>query len=353
MMTRGGRWLLYGATGYTGRLVAEEAVRRGLRPVLAGRDPAKVGALAAQLGLEHHVFDLLGPAYVREIAAGYDAVLHCAGPFIETYKPMVEGCIAAGTHYLDITGEIAVFEGCFRRHERAAEAGVVLLPGVGFDVVPSDCLAATLHRRLPAATSLVLAFGGGAGVSRGTAATMVLGMGLGGAVRRAGEIRRVPLAWQARTIPFRDKPRTAVTIPWGDVSTAYRSTGIPDITVFTAMPRRTIRLLRALRLAAPLLGIPALRRLARARVEATVTGPSAEQRDRARMQLWGEVRDAAGGRLAATLETPEGYAFTAMAAVECVRRLLAGGVPAGAHTPSTAFGADFVTTLPGCQFADA
>ncbi|MCU0623244.1 MAG: NAD(P)H-binding protein [Gemmatimonadaceae bacterium] len=349
MSQRTGRWLLYGATGYTGTLIAREAVRRGLRPVLAGRDPGKVATLARELGLDHVVFDLLGPAYVAKAVAGYDAVLHCAGPFIDTYRPMLDGCLEAGTHYLDITGEIAVFEGCARRDDRAKAAGVVVLPGVGFDVVPSDCLAATLKGALPSATSLELAFGGGAGLSRGTARTMVGGMGQGGAVRRGGTIVRVPLAWRARTIAFRDKPRYTMTIPWGDVSTAFHSTAIPDITVYTAAPPRTVRLLRLARLVTPLLGLGVVKRWALRRVDATITGPSAAQRDATRMQLWGRAADGAGRVVEATLVTPEGYALTAVTAVESVVRLLAGGVAPGFRTPSTAFGAGFIREIDGCE----
>lgn len=348
-MSRRGRWLIYGATGYTGTLIAREAVRRGLTPVLAGRHPGKVGALAAELGLDHVVFDLLGPAYVEKAVAGFDAVVHCAGPFIETYKPMLEGCLAAGTHYLDITGEIAVFEGCARRDDAAKAAGVVVLPGVGFDVVPSDCLAATLKAALPTATSLELAFGGGAGFSRGTARTMVSGLGQGGAIRRGGKIVRVPMAWRARQVPFADKPRLVMSIPWGDVSTAFHSTGIPDIVVSTATPPRTVRMLKLARVITPLLGLAPVKAWALRRVDATVTGPTAAQRETARMQLWGLATDPQGRRAEATLETPEGYALTAATAVECLVRLLAGGVPAGFQTPSRAFGADFITQMPGCE----
>jgi len=349
MPPRGGRWLLYGATGYTGTLIAREAVRRGLRPVLAGRHPAKVAGLATELGLDHLVFDLLGPAYVAKIVSGFDAVLHCAGPFVDTYRAMVDGCLEAKTHYLDITGEIAVFEGCARRDARAKDAGIVLLPGVGFDVVPSDCLAASLAAALPGAVSLELAFGGGAGFSRGTARTMVGGLGHGGAVRRAGAITRVPLAWRARTIPFRDKPRFAMSIPWGDVSTAFHSTGIPDIVVYTATPKRTVRWLRLARWLTPVLRLPAVQRWALRRVDATVTGPTAEQRATARMQLWGRARDAAGLEVSGTLVTPEGYALTAATAVECLVRLLAGGVAPGFRTPASAFGAGLIGDIPGCE----
>ncbi len=348
-----GRWMIYGANGYTGRLIAAEAVRRGLRPVLAGRNAEQVAGLAQSLGLEHAIFDLLGPAYVAKALAGFDLVLHCAGPFFETYRTMVEACLQSGTHYLDITGEIAVFEGCFRRDDAAKAAGIVLLPGVGFDVVPSDCLAATLAARLPGATHLELAFGGGAGWSRGTAKTMVSGMGQGGAIRRGGRITRVPVAWRTRLIPFRDRSRNAVTIPWGDVSTAWHSTRIPNIEVYTAMAPKAVARMRLLRLAGPLLMLPPVRALALRRVEATVTGPSAQQRESSMMQLWGRASDEQGHAVEATLVTPEGYTLTALTAVECVQRLLAGAVPAGTHTPTTAFGASLISAIPGCDLQPA
>src|SRR5437762_9987666 len=149
-------WLLYGANGYAGELAARRAVEGGERPVLAGRRAEEVGRLAGALGLEHRVFGLDDGAAVEKGLSGMAAVLHCAGPFSRTAMPMAEGCLRARAHYLDITGEIEVFEALAARGEEARQTGVSLLPGVGFDVVPSDCLAAHLHRRLPTATHLAL-----------------------------------------------------------------------------------------------------------------------------------------------------------------------------------------------------
>jgi short subunit dehydrogenase-like uncharacterized protein len=146
-------WMIYGANGYTGRLIARLAVQRGERPILAGRDAAAVGALAAELDLPHRAVSLHDAAGLREALSGVAVVAHCAGPFDLTAAPMVEACLATGTHYVDITGEIGVFEAVFARDDDARAAGVVLLPGAGFDVVPTDCLAAMLHAALPTATS--------------------------------------------------------------------------------------------------------------------------------------------------------------------------------------------------------
>jgi short subunit dehydrogenase-like uncharacterized protein len=344
-------WMIYGANGYTGELAAREAVRRGLSPVLAGRNAGAVAALARELGLEARVFGLDDPAALRAGLAGAAAVLHCAGPFVRTAEPMVAACLEAGASYLDITGEIAVFEQVLApgRAEAAQRAGVALLPGVGFDVVPSDCLAARLARALPDASSLVLAFtSDGGGFSRGTAKTVIESFPAAGAVRRGGRIVPVPLAWKERDIPELPRGRRhVVTIPWGDVSTAWHSTKIPDIEVYTGMPPKAARRLRRLQPFLPLAGWGPVKRFLQRRVDAKVAGPSAEVRERARMYLWGEARNPAGEAATATLETPEGYALTAVSAVTAVEKVLAGAVPPGSWTPSQAFGADFVDTLPG------
>lgn len=345
-----GTWMIYGATGYTGELAAREAVARGLRPVLAGRNAESVGALARELGLEHRAFGLDDAGALARGIDGMAAVLHCAGPFVRTSRAMVMACLAARVHYLDITGEIAVFEKVLARGEEARAAGVALLPGVGFDVVPSDCLAACLAAALPDAAELILAFASDrATVSRGTMKTMIESLPHAGAVRRGGRIVPVPVAWDAREIDFGGRlgKRWAMTIPWGDVSTAWHSTGIPDIRVYTGTPPSQIRRMRRLRPFLPLAGWKPLKRFLQRRVDRRAPGPSEEARRTARVHLWGEVKNAAGTRATATLETPEAYHLTAVSAVECARRAAAGEVPAGAWTPSKAFGAHFVDTLPG------
>ena len=128
-------WLIYGANGYTGTLIAQEAVSRGLRPVLAGRSQA-VAEMATRLGLPHRVLGLDDAAAVREGLAGMTAVLHCAGPFAHTYRAVADACLAGHVHYLDVTGETGVFEGLAALDAAARAATVMLLPGVGFDVVP-------------------------------------------------------------------------------------------------------------------------------------------------------------------------------------------------------------------------
>jgi short subunit dehydrogenase-like uncharacterized protein len=349
----GKTWMIYGANGYTGELVARRAAAAGERPILAGRGAAGVKALAAQLDLPARVFPLTDPGSLRANLVDVDAVLHCAGPFLHTSRPLVDACLAGGTHYLDITGEIPVFEAIFARDAEARAAGVALLPGVGFDVVPSDCLAARLAAALPGATRLELAFhSAGSGFSHGTLTTMIESLPAAGAVRREGKIVPVPAAFDAREIPFSCGPRWAVTIPWGDVSTAFHTTGIPNIRVYAAVPPSAIRRLRRFRPLLPLAGLAPVKALLKAWVDRKVTGPDEHARETARTFLWGRVADDEGHEITATLETPEGYALTAASALECTRRLRAGAVAPGAWTPAKAFGADLVAELPGVVVGD-
>lgn len=342
-------WMIYGANGYTGELAAREAVKKGLSPILAGRNAGALGKLGRELDLPVRTFPLDDPQAAAAELYGVKAVLHCAGPFIHTSAPMVDACLATGAHYLDITGEIAVFEAVLARGEEARRAGVALIPGVGFDVVPSDCLAARLAAELPDATELELAFyAEGGSVSRGTMKTMIESLPHAGAIRRNGRIVPVPIAFDAKEIDFggRAGKRWAMTIPWGDVSTAWHSTGIPNIRVYTGTPPARIRKMKRLAPLLPLAGWAPVKRFAQRWVERKVTGPSEHQRETSRVYLWGQARNA-DRTVTARLETPEGYQLTAISAVAAVERVLDGKVQPGAWTPSRAFGKDFVTELPG------
>lgn len=344
-------WLLYGAYGFTGRRIARRAVEEGLRPVLAGRRRDPTEALAGELGLEHRVFSLDGPATVRSGLDGVALVLNAAGPFSRTWRAVAEACLDGGRHYLDITGEIEVFEGLASLDGRAREEGVLLMPGVGFDVVPTDSAAARVAERLDDPVRLDLAIASSGGPSRGTARTMLEALGGPSRIRRDGRIADVPHGALTRAIPFGDRERHGVCIPWGDVSTAYRTTGIPNIRVFAAVPRRLARWIGLLRL---VLAPAAVRRAADWIVERTVEGPDEEELRRGRNRVWAEATDGTGERARTELITPSGYLFTARSAVAVVRRLLVDGkaddVP-GFRTPASVFGPDFVEEIEGVERA--
>jgi short subunit dehydrogenase-like uncharacterized protein len=345
------RWMIYGANGYTGRLVARLSKQRGLEPVLAGRRRDAVEALARELSMESRVFDLADAGDVARALDGVTAVLHCAGPFSATSTPMLQGCLRAGAHYLDITGEIDVFESIHARGAELRGAGIVAMPGVGFDVVPSDCLAAMLKRELPTATHLKLALLWlPAKLSPGTTKTMFEGIPHGGRIRRDGRIVAVPPAWKVEHIAFTaDIASSAVTIPWGDVSTAYYSTGIPNIEVFAGVPAKQIAKMKVSRPIRWLMGLAPVQAFAKAQIARRVKGPSEQERARGEAYLYGEVRDGAGKSAVLRLRTPEGYTLTADAAIAATLRVVQDGLVPGAYTPSMAFGPDFVLSLEGTR----
>jgi short subunit dehydrogenase-like uncharacterized protein len=340
-------WMIYGANGYTGELIAREAVRRGLKPVLAGRTAAKVEPLAAGLGLQARVFDLANAAVTSMGVEGMRLVLHCAGPFSATATPMMAACLAMRAHYLDITGEISVFEHAGTLEAAARAAGVVVCPGVGFDVIPTDCVAATLNAALPDATHLALGFDSRSGFSPGTAKTSVEGLAQGGKVRQDGRIISVPLAYKTRRIDFGDGEKLAMTIPWGDVSTAYTTTGIPNIEVYVpGSPAMVARLRRANRLKW-LIGTGLAQQFMKRRIERTVKGPSAAKRDAHPTFVWGEATNARGDKRTARIKTANGYSLTVTGALTVVEHLMANTVAGGTYTPARLIGPDLVTRLPG------
>jgi short subunit dehydrogenase-like uncharacterized protein len=339
-------FLIYGANGYTGSLIAREAVARGHHPILAGRNTDTVASLARELALDYRTFTLDHPAAVDAGIRGVLAVLHCAGPFVHTFQAMTDACLRTRTHYLDITGEEDVFEALAARDAEAKGVGVTLLPGAGFDVVPSDCLAAHLKRRLPSATHLSLGFQSGSRMSRGTALTVVESLQSGGLIRQDGVLTKVPAAWKTRVIDFGNGPVKAITIPWGDVSTAFYSTGIANIEVYMAAPwsmRVAARLSRYLGWA---LGSRLVQGCLKKRIRAGRPGPTEQERRQGRSFFWGEVRDQAGQRAVSRLHGPQSYTMTAQAAVAVMERVLA-GAPAGFQTPARALGPDFVLGLEG------
>ncbi|HQU60773.1 MAG: saccharopine dehydrogenase NADP-binding domain-containing protein [Phaeodactylibacter sp.] len=345
------RCLLYGSTGYTGQLIARLAAEQGLPLVLAGRNAEKTGSLAAALGLDHVVFGLEDIDEVQENIQDFGAVLHAAGPFIRTAPPMMEACLRAGVHYLDITGEIAVFEMAAALGPRASETGIMLMPGAGFDVVPTDCAALYLKNQLPDATHLSLGIASvGSRLSHGTATTMAENLGGPGAVRRNGKIVAVPVGHQTKTIPYSDElKRFAMTIPWGDVSTAYYSTGIPNIEVYSAVHPKTYRWIKLQRYFNWLLRSNLVRNYMKSRIKKQPAGPDDKQRERGRSYVWGQVSNAAGEERTVRLSMPEGYTLTAITSLNIVRKVLSGNAPAGFRTPAMAYGPDLILEVEGAK----
>ena len=346
-------FLLYGANGYTGRLIARYAADYGLKPLLAGRNREALETLANSLNLPWRVVDLEDPAGLDRVLSEVDVVLHAAGPFRRTAAPMIEACIRTRTHYLDITGEIAVFERAKSMHQKAAEAGIMIMSGVGFDVVPTDCIALYLKNRLPDATHLKLAFGSvGGGLSHGTAITMAEGAGEPGAARVTGRIVPVPVGQKGMWVDFGIKKLFTMTIPWGDVSTAYTTTGIPNIETYTAVAPRTHRLLKYQWMFNWFLRLPFVRARRIQKIKARPAGPDDARRERSKCLVWGEVTNAAGESRCARLIGPEGYTLTAITSLIITRKVLEGSFRTGYQTPAGCYGEDLILEVPNLERSD-
>jgi short subunit dehydrogenase-like uncharacterized protein len=342
------QFLLYGANGYTAQLMIPLAANYGLTPILAGRSAEKLAPLAEQYGLTYRAFDLNAPQAVRDGLSDVKAVLHCAGPFMHTSKPMLTACLELGVHYLDITGEVSVFEYAHSQHEAALKAGITVLPGVGFDVVPTDCMAKHLSELMPDATHLRLAFSSeGGGLTHGTALTMASTAGEGGFVRRNGKITSVPLGHWGGMIQFGDTERFCMAIPWGDVSTAYHTTKIPNIEVYTNSTPASHKALRWQWAYNWLLRTRWMRQRLADKIKKRPAGPSESRRQRAKMLVWGEVRNAAGQTLSAYYTVPEGYSLTAHTALLITSKILAGQGKPGFWTPAGLFGKDIIREVKG------
>lgn len=340
-------FLLYGANGYSGTLIARFAHEYNLKPILAGRNEASIKSLAQKLDLPYRIIDLNDTVKLEAVLKEVKLVLHAAGPFQFTAKQMIDACLKTGTHYIDINGDISIFE-MIKQYDAAAKAkGIMLLPGAGFDVVPTDCLALYLKNRMPSATGLKIAFAtlGGA-VSHGTASSMILKLGSGSALRKDGRILKIPLGKNSMEIIVAGKSFFVMSIPWGDVSTAYFSTGIPNIETFTGMSKKVYNLLKFQFLFNWLLRTGFMKRILLKRVDKKAAGPKDEERSKAKGHVWAQVTDTAGHTQTATLTCPEGYTITLHASLLIAKKIMEGNFKPGYQTPASAYGEDLVLELP-------
>jgi short subunit dehydrogenase-like uncharacterized protein len=347
-------FLLYGANGYTGELIARYAGQYNLQPILAGRREEVLRLLAAKLNYPYKVIDVNDEAALSAALKEVKVVVNAAGPFQFTAKQMIDACLKTGTHYLDINGDISVFEFIKRYDEAAKQANIMLLPGAGFDVVPTDCTALLLKKLLPDAMSLKLAFATlGGGLSHGTATTMANKLGEGGAMRKNGKIIRTPLGQKGMWVDFfidatgRRKKIFVMSIPWGDISTAYFTTGIPDIETYTGISPTIYRVLKLQPLFNWLLRTDFIRNIFKKKIDKRPPGPGDDERSRAKSLVWGQVINTAGKKTTAYLSCPDGYTLTVYSTLLITQKVLAGNFKPGYQTPASAYGENLVMEVPG------
>ena len=344
------QFLLYGANGYTGKIIAKLAATYNVQPILAGRTEANIKPLADELQLPYRIIDLDDAAQLQKNLAEVKLVLHAAGPYVYTAKQMIEACLQTGVHYIDINGDISVFETLKKYDAAAKEKNIMLMPGVGFDVVPTDCIALQLKNKMPDATHLKLAFASiGGGLSHGTATTMAGKVGEGGAVRENGKIIRKPLGQKGMWVNFGEKRLFVMTIPWGDISTAYTTTGIKNIEAYTGMAPKVYRILKFQWAFNWLLRTNFVRNIIIKKIKARPAGPSDEQRQKSSSLVWGEVSNASGKTLSACISCFDGYTLTAHSSLLITQKILEGNFKTGYQTPAGCYGEDLILEVPGTE----
>lgn len=344
--------MVYGATGFTGGLCVRALLERGVRPVLGGRSGRKLGALARELGLEFRVAPLDDPARLDDALRDVCAVLHTAGPFARTARPMAEACLRTRTHYLDVAGEAPPIESLAPYDAEARRQGIMIMPAVGFDVVPSDCLAAHVARRLPGAIRLEIGIAAMGFLTPGSAQAFLEYAGQPIRVRRGGALIGVPPGSLERRFDFGSGERESSAVSWGDTATAWYTTGIPDVTTYFEVTPQLRAALAACLAWGRLLGTAPVQAVMQAFTQVLPDGPTPEQRRSRHMVIVAEAQDASGGRVASRLFTPESYTFTAMTAPRIASRVLRGDLEPGFQTPARVYGADFVLTFEGVRRED-
>jgi len=344
------QFLLYGANGYTSQLITRLAKDYNLKPILAGRNETVIRPIAESLQLPYRIVDLSDTEKLLQALREVPLVLHAAGPFHQTAKQMIDACLQTHTHYLDINGDIGIFEFIKQYHEKAKEVRIILLPGAGFDVVPTDCIALLLKNKLPDATKLKLAFATiGGSISHGTAMTMASRLGEKGAVRENGKIVRKPLAHKGMWVDFGVKKLFVMTIPWGDVATAYYTTGIPNIESYTGIKPVVYRVLKLQFLFNWLLRTEWIRNIVRKKISRRPAGPSDEMRATAKSLVWGEASNEKGEKVQVRLSGPEGYTLTAHSSLIITKKILEGNFKSGYQTPAGCYGTDLILEVPGVK----
>ena len=343
------RVVLFGATGYTGRLTAEAMVAAGVGPVLAGRDPARLEALAGRLGgLPVAQADTARPDSVRDLVGPGDVLVSTVGPFMLRGEPAVRAAVDAAATYLDCTGEPPFLGRVFSEHGPRAAGRCALIPAFGYDFVPGNLAGALALARAGDATRVTVGYfvTGGGGFSSGT---MASGAGLllePGFAWRGGELRRERTARRVRAFPIGGREWLAVTYGGSEHLTLPRlAPGLREVEVYLGWFGRRSRALQVLSaVGAPLARVPGVRAIARA-ATGPLAGRTGQGPDEAARRGFGSLvvasaADAAGRELARVeLRGPDPYTLTARLLAWAAQRAAAHGIAGtGALGPVDAFG---------------
>lgn len=341
------KWMLYGCYGYSGKLILEEALRKGLSPIIAGRSEKKVTALANKYGLPYRVFDLSSPTTIEDNITDCCLVFNAAGPYSTTCIPMLKACLNQGVHNLSLAGEIPILEELHNYHHQAKEKGVVLAVGLGFDVMPTDSMSNHLKHLLPDATHLTLGMDGPNDMSRGSMKEFFEQIGEHPFwIRRESKL----VASKPRTtyMDFGNGQKLASTIAWGDTSSAFHSTGIPNIEVFAAISKADWLTIKTLDSLSFLFKFKTIQKLANVCIDTLLSGPNEETREKGQTFLMAEASNAAGEKIRINMRTPTGYKITYLGAVYTIEHMLNNSLTKGGYyTPAQLLGDKAICNIEG------
>jgi len=345
-------WILYGANGYTGVLLAEQAIKKGLNPIIAGRSKEKIVPIAERLDLEYLIFDIDNENILINALQDHDLILNAAGPFKYTSKSIVNACLKSKTHYLDITGEIPVFEENFKLNQQAIDSDIVIISGVGFDVVPTDCMAQYISNKIDDPIQLDIGVAGVDNLSRGTLKTMIEYFTSGSLIRRNGNLMIKKKGEYLNKIRFHDKERKVIAVSWGDLATAFKTTKIPNITTYMPPSSSLLKLLNSAEINTEGNFQNIDLKKVSTWIEKNIYGPDEKVRLEGTSHVWVSVSNNAGNKAEAWLETIEPYRFTYLSGIKAVEKVFELDLK-GTLTPSQAFGYNFILEFPDTKRYDS
>jgi len=323
--------LIYGATGYTGRLISQRAKDLNLDFVIAGRSSNDLASLAAALGVEFYTFPVENQDAWKNALEDVNCLINAAGPFKETAVHTIEACIENGVHYLDISAELDSYQLAESLDLAAKEAGVMLISGAGM-FVSYDALALHTALRVESPQKLSVAFRHFGGFSRGSVKSSKNIIDIGMLFREAGEVK----SWkdpQPKSFDFGNGEEECLPTPLGGIILSFKSTGIPNIDEY-------------FQLKLPAAGMPALD------IDSLPDGPTEEERAEGRTKLSAEVTGADGRVVRSIVDAPSGYTLTPLSVVAVACRVLNGKFKSGYQSPASAFGESIINDIPDTSITD-
>ncbi|MCX7876790.1 MAG: saccharopine dehydrogenase NADP-binding domain-containing protein [Melioribacteraceae bacterium] len=338
--------LIYGANGYSAKLILNELLKFNIKPILAGRNKKEIIEIAENYKLDYKIFDLENFELIVENLKGIHTLINCAGPFIFTAKELIEACLITKTNYLDITGEIPVLSLAYKYSEKAKENNITILPAVGFDIIPTDCLAKKLKEKYPNAYELKLSLITiNSKISRGTLLTSIEFLSGKSKILKDGKIIESTIGEYKNEVIIEGKKYYTISIPWGDVFTANISTEIKNVSVYLSVPYFVYKNIKLILCFNTLLKIKFIKSIVKLFVKKFKYGPNDAERKKSFVIIHGKVIDEQKNEFEDFIKVKDGYEITALGASLSAKKVLSNEVPKGFLTPSLAFGSEFVNNF--------